>query len=339
MTVNSILKHKATAFLIPLALLATLVLLIKSNLFANNQDNLSIYITLDFILTIPLIYFLLIRKRNISNLTVAPILILSTIVASYALPSDNQALLSSIKIWLIPIVELTVITIVILKVRNAILMYKKTANKHHDFYSALEETNASLFPKTAARLVTNEIALIYYGFFNFKKISLKPNEFSNYKGSGIISTLGALIFVIGIEMITVHILLSKWSPALAWVLTILSFYSAIQLIGIIRSVPKRPITIHDNYLQLRFGILTETNISYDAIDYLELANSSDFDKEKDTKTLSLLGELEHSNIVIHLKTPQQLQFIYGKPKSYQKLLLFVDDNQNFKSQVETHLSK
>ena len=67
--------------------------------------------------------------------------------------------------------------------------------------------------------------------------------------------------------------------------------------------------------------------------------TSDFDKEKTTKTLSLLGELENSNVVLKLKTPQQLQFIYGKSKNYTKLLLFVDDNQSFKTKVEELLSR
>jgi len=339
MTKTSTLKQNAIVFLFPLVLVLTLVFLVNSNLYLANSSQLSTYITIDFIITIPLLYFLLIRKRHISNLTVAPILILCAVIASYTIPTANQGLLSLAKTWLIPIIEISILTFVILNVRKAIKQYKKTANTHIDFYSTLVSTCESMFPKTAARLVANEIALIYYGFFNFKKTTLQPNEYSNYKGSGILSTLGAIIFVVAIEMVTIHLLTAKWSVILAWILTGMSFYSAIQLFGIIRSVPKRPLCIHDNYLQLRFGILSDTNIPYEAIDRIELGNSSDFDKEKGTKTLSLLGELEHSNVAIHLKTLQQIHFLYGKPKSYTKLLLFVDDYQNFKSQVEVHLSK
>lgn len=198
-------------------------------------------------------------------------------------------------------------------------------------------TCQSLFPKTISKLVANEIALLYYGCFNFKKTILKSNEFSNYKGSGILSTLSALILVVGIEMITVHFLTAKWSPLLAWILTGLTVYSALQLIGIIRSIPKRPITLHPNKLVLRFGILSETTIAYHSIKSIELANASNVDKNKTTRTLSRLGELENSNIVIHLRSPQKLNCIYGKPKTFTKLLLFVDGNKSFKTQVETHL--
>ncbi|WP_204346064.1 hypothetical protein [Psychroserpens algicola] len=334
----STLKLNALAFIIPLVLILSLVLLLNSGVFLANQKSLSTFITIDFIVTIPVIYFLLIRKRNISNLTVVPCLFLCILIASYTIPSAHQDALQIAKTWLIPLVELSVISLIILKVSKAVKIYKMTANEHSDFYDALVETCNSLFPKTVAKLVTNEIALIYYGFFNFKSIPLKPNEFSNYKGSGILSTLGAIIFVVAIEMVTVHVLVSKWSPTLAWILTILSIYSAFQLIGIIRSVPKRPIILANDHLHLRFGMLSETHILHEDISSIELINSSDYNEQKSTKTLSLLGTLEQCNIKIQLKTPQHLHFIYGKPKTFKTLLLFVDDNQNFKSQLESYIS-
>ena len=336
---TSFSKANSIAFIIPITLILALLLLLNSTAFTTNQNTLSTFITIDFIITIPLVYFLLVRKTNISNLTIAPFLIFCVIIASYVIPTANQDTLVLAKTWLIPIVEISVISLIILKVRKAIKHYKTIANHNQDFYSILQNTCASIFPEVPAKLAANEIALFYYGFFNFKKVELKPNEYTNYKGSGILSTLGAVIFLVAVEMVTIHILAAKWSSTLAWVLTGLSIYSAIQLIGIIRSVPKRPIAINDHELILRFGMLSETIVPIEAIDTIALADSSDFNKEKGTKTLSLLGELENSNVVIQLKTPQQLQFIYGKPKSYTKLLLFVDDNQSFKTKVETLLSR
>ncbi|MBO6606999.1 hypothetical protein [Psychroserpens sp.] len=326
------------AFGIPLLLILSLIALLQSQIFSANASQLSTFITIDFILTIPIIYFLLIRKTNVSKLTIAPFLIACIVIASYAIPEANQDMLSLAKTWLIPIVELSVISIVIYKVTKAIKSYKAAAKKGQDFFTILNETSASLFPKTAAKLVANEIALIYYGFFNFKKVELKANEFSNYKGSGILSTLVAVIFVVAIEMVSIHILASKWSSTLAWILTGLSIYSALQLIGIIRSVPKRPIQILENELVLRFGMLSETSISYSAIESIAIAHADDYKSSKNTKTISLLGSLENSNIVIRLKSPHRLAFLYGKAKTYRELYFFVDDHQRFVSQIESKLS-
>ncbi|WCO00720.1 hypothetical protein [Psychroserpens ponticola] len=336
---TSFLKANSIAFIIPITLILALIFLLNSTAFTNNQNILSTFITIDFIITIPLVYFLIVRKTKISNLTIAPFLIICVIIASYVIPAANQETLSIAKTWLIPIVELSVLSIIILKVRKAIQHYKKVANNHQDFYSILQDTCKSIFPEVPAKLAANEIALIYYGFFNLKKTNLKSNEYTNYKGSGILSTLVAVIFLVAIEMVTIHLLAVKWNTTFAWILTGLSIYSALQIIGIIRSVPKRPIAINDNELILRFGILSETIIPIEDIETIALADSSDFDKEKSTKTLSLLGELENSNVVIQLKTPQHLHFIYGKSKTYTKLLFFVDDNQSFKIKVEKLLSR
>lgn len=338
MTKSISLRSFLIAFGIPLLLILSLVALLQSQVFHANASQLSTFITIDFIVTIPIIYLLLIRKTNVSKLTVAPFLIACIVIASYTIPETNQNLLSIAKTWLIPIVEISVISIVIYKVTKAIKSYPDAAKQGYDFFTTLNETCASIFPKTAAKLVANEIALIYYGFFNFKKVELKTNEFSNYKGSGILSTLGAIIFVVAIELVSIHILVSKWSITLAWILTGLSFYSALQLIGIIRSVPKRPIQILNDSLVLRFGMLSETIIPYSDIESIVFVSADDYKTSKYTKTLSLLGTLENSNIKIQLKSHQNLTFLYGKSKSYNQLYVFVDDHQRFISEVEHKLS-
>ena len=212
---TSFLKVNTVAFIIPIILILTLLLLLNSTAFITHQNLLSTCITIDFLITIPVVYFLLIRKTTISNFTIAPFLIICIIIASYVIPTANQDTLILTKTWLIPLVELSILSIVFLKVIKAIKQYNTAASIHKDFYSILQDTCKSLFPEIPAKLVANEIALIYYGFFNFKKTELGPNEYSNYKGSGILSTLGAVIFLVAVEMVTIHILAAKWSSTLA----------------------------------------------------------------------------------------------------------------------------
>ena len=170
---TSLLKANIIAFLRPVTLLLALVFLINSTVFSSHQNSLSKFITIDFIITIPLVYFLLIRKTKISNLTIAPFLIVCVIIASYAIPTANQDTLTLAKTWLIPIVELSVLVVIVLKVRKVIQQYRAASNHHQDFYSILQETCLSLFPTVPAKLAANEIALIYYSFFNIKKTTQK----------------------------------------------------------------------------------------------------------------------------------------------------------------------
>ena len=95
---------------------------------------------------------------------------------------------------------------------------------------------------------------------------------------------------------------------------------------------KRPISIENNKLYLRYGIMTETTIKISDIDFIE-QSSKDIELNDETRKLSFLGELENHNIVIHLKTENTLIGLYGIKKKFKKLALHVDDKVGFINQV------
>src|SRR6056297_2889248 len=105
-------------FGIPLGLLVVLILLMKSP-FLNGNDALNLAITADLLLTVPLVYFLLIRKSKIPKTTVIPVMIIGLLVGSYFLPKENQTYLELFKNWFLPVIELSILTFVIIKVRKA----------------------------------------------------------------------------------------------------------------------------------------------------------------------------------------------------------------------------
>lgn len=113
---NSLTANKALlAFGIPLAILGFLVYVMQSTLFSGN-DMLSLAITLDLLLTIPLVYFLLIRKTSIPKTTIIPVMFIGLLVGTYCLPKDNQTYLVLFRNWILPLIELGILTYVISKV-------------------------------------------------------------------------------------------------------------------------------------------------------------------------------------------------------------------------------
>ena len=92
-------------FGIPLALIGTLILLMKSSFLIGN-DTLNFAITVDLLLIVPLVYFLLIRKSEIPNTTVIPVMIIGLLVGSYFLPQQSQTYLSIFKTWALPVIEI-----------------------------------------------------------------------------------------------------------------------------------------------------------------------------------------------------------------------------------------
>jgi hypothetical protein len=323
-------------FGVPLFLLVILAILTQSP-FAENST-ISLALTIDLLLIVPLVYYLLIRKTEIPKTTVVPMMIIGLLIGSYFLPEENQIYLTLFKTWGLPIIEVSVLTFVIIKVRSIIRGYNNSKGKSPDFFTTLKSTCYGILPKKVVIPFATEIAIIYYGFIDWKPFKLQENEFTYHKNSGTPALLGAFILVVGIETIALHFLLASWNLVIAWGLTILSIYTAIQLLGIAKSLSKRPISINKNSLSLKYGILNEVEIPFTDIEKIELSQKS-LEKDLLTKNLSPLGELESHNIIIHLNKENELIGLYGIKKKFRVIKLHIDEQNNFKENIENVLKQ
>jgi hypothetical protein len=99
---------------------------------------------------------------------------------------------------------------------------------------------------------------------------------------------------------------------------------------------KRPITIENNRLLLRYGIMREAEIPLSNIKKITLT-SKELDKEEDITRFSLLGELEDHNVIIEIHNEQKLRGLFGKKKAFTKIALFVDTPAKFRNFIEASL--
>ena len=325
-------RHLIT-FGVPSAIILTMVLLARSTWFDTNSEALSLGITVDLLLTVPLVYYLLIRTTNIPKTTVIPFLGLGVVVGTFILPLEHQYVLDLVKRWVLPVVELSVAGYVFYNVRKAILSFKKQKKQVPDFFTALKDTCYKILPPGVVMPVVTEIAVFYYGFVYWRKRSPQENEFTYYKHSGTVVLLLVLLLLVIAETFVLHILLSLWSNTIAWGLTILSIYSGVQLFGFLKSLSKRPYSLEENQLNLRYGILSEASIDVENIQGIEIS-SKEIEMDEETRQLSPLGPLESHNTVIRLKDESTLDGLYGTKRKFKTLLLFVDDPEKFKDAVE-----
>jgi len=319
-------------FLIPLGLLTGLGVLMQSQLLFLNET-LILAVTTDLLLTVPLIYFLLIRKSSIPNTTVIPVMLIGLLVGSYLLPAEHQTYLQLFKTWALPAIEILALVFITWKVRSALKTYKSHTGEHQDFYDALKATCSEILPAPLVHLFATEVAVFYYGFVNWQQHLLTSHEFTYHKKSGTPALLGGLLLVIFIETIALHFLLELWSPVAAWILTGLSIYTAVQVLGFAKSLSKRPIVLERDQVLLRYGILNETAIAYTDVCDVNLSKTELPEAELAAR-LSPLGELESYNVVIRLKTINRLIGLYGISKQYQTLALYVDEPIAFKERLE-----
>ncbi|MCH4822084.1 hypothetical protein ML462_02775 [Gramella lutea] len=328
-------KHTFLIFFLPLFLITCLVFLTAVAGFRENADLLSIGLTFDLLILIPFLYFLLIRKTKIPKTTILPIMILGLIICKFIIPAENQYFLDLFKTWGIPVAEVFVLGFVVHKVYLALKIYRSNNQENADFYNVLKKSCKEIFPAPLVIPMVTEMAVFYYGFFNWRKRDLKDHEFHYHKESGSIALFSAIIFLILVETVVLHILLAMWNETLALILTVLGLYSIMQLFGFTRSLSKRPVYIVDKKLFLNYGIMKETVIDLKNIVTVEIS-SRDIELDSDTAKLSLLGNLESHNIILHLKKEETLTSLYGKRKNFKIIALHIDDKLKFKEQIDAH---
>ena len=314
----------------PIVVVLSMIFFVRSQLFLQHASQLSIPVALDLILTIPLVHLVLIRKTKISKLTVFSLIVFGTLIASLILPKEEQGFLEIIQNFGIPILEIGVISYIIFKVVRIIRVFKKNGDKSLDFYSAVQIATQETFPSKIATLLATEIAVVYYSFFCWKKLTYLENEFSYHKKGGAAIVLATFIFIILIETFAVHILLEMWNPLVAWILLGISVYTCFQIYEQIRAAKYRPIIVNklDDEILLRDGIFANAVIKISEIEKVEQTAKSIPEKSNIIK-LGLAGPLASHNLIISLKSENELIGIYGMKKKFRGIAIFVDEKENF----------
>ncbi len=334
MTKKITFHHPIIVFGLPLLMLLFSIFLTKTISFSNNPSQLSFAITADLLATVPLLYLALIWKTEIPKYTAISAFIIGLIAASYIIPTEHQSLLSIAKTFILPLLELGIFAVITLKFRAIVKKFKSQSNVSLDFYDTLKIAANEVLPKKIAALIVTEAAVIYYAFFGWKKQTLEENEFTIHRRSGSREMLGAFSFIILIETFAMHMAIHNWSNTLAWILTFLSIYTGLQVFALIRSLPKRPIKIEGDKVHLRYGFICETTIDIANIDSIEFSRKADKDNDSIQK-LSILGDIDTHNTLIHLKEEATITRIYGIQKKYRTLSLHVDEKEQFKNRIET----
>ncbi len=318
---------------IPLLLISFLAILPATEIFKTTPKELSIGILLDLLITIPIVYFLIIRKTKIPNFTVLYAYILGILLASLFIPSEHQGLLATIKSISIPVIEIGIITIIIAKIISLNRAFKGTKGK--DFYDRVLLACEEIFPNRIGKVLATEIAVIYYLFSTKTQRHEADINFTYYKKSGIQTTIMVLLFMVLLETIVVHYVLAKWNANIAWILTFLSLYTMFQISAVLKSMARRPITIdyESNHLLLRYGFGCQTSIPFDALESIE-PNRRLTTNDKSHQCLSLFDMLDTNNTKIILNTENTLLKLYGIKKKYRSISLFVDERDIFIENVK-----
>jgi len=253
------------------------------------------------------------------------------VIASFILPVEHQSFLRLVKTFAIPVVETGVLLFVFFTFRKTWRTFKAEKNNRPEFFTALTAATQQALPGRVGILLATEIAVIYYSLFAWKKRALAANEFTYFQKSGIFLVLYVFMGLVAIETFAMHVLVEQWSTTAAWILTALSAYSCLQLFGLMKSMPRRPILMDkaNDLLYLRSGFFSETTIKISDIERIEMTARS-LPEDSGIVKLSALGMLDSHNLVLHLRTEDNvLHGFYGKKSTFRGIAIYIDDKQRF----------
>lgn len=329
--------YKYYPFFIPLILWSVFLLFIQSRWYQEDPKLMSMALTIDFLFTVPLLYYLAIRKRKISKFTVFSVFVLGLIIASLTLPAENQFYLDNFKFFVLPFIELGVVGFIVYKTVKTVKAFKAQKSKE-DFYSTLLKTTKPLFPGTIATVLATEIAMLYYGFIKWKVKKLDDNEFTYHKKNALVSIIGGLTLVIVGETIGLHKWLVNWNPIVGWIITVLSAYTAIQFFALAKSITQRPIVVdvENRILHLKYGFFSDFKVNFNQIDFIEM-NSNDLPDDKSIIPFSPLGKIGEHNVIIHFKEEELFAGIYGLKKKSKAIAVYVDEKEKFAELIKSNM--
>lgn len=320
---------------LPILMLIGLTLLGNSALMVQHPD-LAIGVIYDLTLVVPLCYLLLIWRLPIKRITVIPFFVAGIIIASVITPTYQNYHLDLVKSFILPLVELGVITLIILKVRQTIKLYKLKSAEKSDFYLSIKTSAQEVLEsERIGNVFATEIGMIYYALFTWRKYQKTAYQYTAYRDNGMVAILITIIFVVAAETIGLHFLLIKWNTLVAWLLFGVSIYTAVQLTGHLKALKRRLVEIDDNSLQLKYGLFGDCNIEFDNIERIELGSS--IIEGRNVQQLALLGDLEDLNLTLYLKKPVVIEKAYGIKKKADVIQFYLDEPQQFAGKLNEHL--
>ncbi|GMV03842.1 MAG: hypothetical protein AMXMBFR53_01240 [Gemmatimonadota bacterium] len=137
------------------------------------------------------------------------------------------------------------------------------------------------------------------------------------------AVVGALLLVTAAEVAAVHVVVSRWSPALAWVLTSLGIYGALWLLGDWKACRARPLVLEDGTLRIRFGLRWKVDVPVDRIVAVRVASGPGLaTKPAADLRLALPGAPQ---VVLELDRPVTAVGIYGLRREARTLALGLDE--------------
>jgi len=244
------------------------------------------------------------------------------------LPEQREMLKRVSEILSVP-AEIGLVAWIAVRTRRSLRSLRSTSGPGaDDMLDRLRKVAREIVPmRGVSEAIGFEMAVVYYSLFGWRRrrAPLDPaaRVFTYHRTNGYGALGFALLIVTIAEAIPVHLLVTRWSPRGAWLLTALAAYGMLWFLADFRATRLRPILLDDDILCLRTGLRWTVRIPRTHI----VAIHKKAPKGEPFLRATLPGT---TPLWIELAEPVTAQGPYGKEKKAQWIAVAVDEAKAFR---------
>jgi hypothetical protein len=317
--------------LVVLAAYLSAVALVHAAAFTREPETLSFLVAIELVVLVPLAYWLLaVRRGRARPRPMLLVVVCSVLGARLVLPAAHRSFVTGAR-FLTLAIELGITAYAIWSVQRALRRTHDDGGEG-DVVELLQHTLATSFgQRTWIRAVAMEIATFYYALGG--RGDRPPRGAVTFAVDASSAGTMAVGFglVIVIEAVVMHLLLMRWSLVAAVVLTGLSLYSLLWLVGDYRATRRRPVVLDGRRLVLRVGLRCHVVVEIDQLRSVRLVAWNGV-PERAGGYLNTTRP-GRPNIVIEIRDPVRVTTLLGLQRSAQRIGLRLVEPQRFRNAI------
>ncbi|MCW8092413.1 hypothetical protein [Alteromonas sp. ASW11-130] len=286
--------------------------------------NFEWFFLIDGLLVAPILSFIFVEDPKKAVKQSVFLMLAAILIGSIIIPAEQKHIWVLLEYGRYPVIALFIL-FEVLTVATTIWAIHKALSVQGDPDRAIDKAVKKLgLPGPFISLISVEIRMWLYTFAG-KRIAIQHfcglHHFTYHQKDGAQSNAFGFIFIMIFELPLMHVFLHfVWSPFAANVVTFLSILSLIWFYAEFRAMSRRPISVTESCLIIRYGLLPEYNIKLSNIEQIRI-NTAKVARSKNRKRYNFAGA---PNICITLKpSTNQVNEIYlgvDNPDSFVKLI-------------------
>lgn len=296
-----------------------------------HPGTLAAAVTVDLVVLVPVFWYLLVvRGLGWPWPTLVPVAAAGMVAASRIVPADHHLALRVLEFGAVPL-ELALLGTVAWRAATAMRRARAAAGGSGDPFSAIRlSVQEVVSSPRLADVVADELSVLYGGLVSWwcRPWVDRTDVFAFHRRDAHASLVAGLLLVLAIELFPVHLLLLRWSPVLAWVVTGLSLYGAAWMIADLQAMRLRPIRLTARTLDLRIGLRWDISIPFERIAGIERIRPGTWRAGRGVLNAVPLGEPTHR---LTVRDPVVARGPYGLRRAVRAVVFGVDEPGRFEA--------